>query len=285
MGWLSSNGKFSLEVSREVANRYQLASQWAEDSAGLNIQSGSLSWPVDEVGYWLRVLLGLSTIAPKPGFPMCFSQPDSWVHRGSRPKQELHIPRQLSPSCKAYYDLSTEAQNIPSTFSRKCKSVILVQVQGAGNETLNCMWEWQDHIAEVHRGWESSVVTTSVQFSSSAQSRPILWPHGLQHARLPCPSPAPGVYSNSCPSSQWCHPTISSSVVPFFSHLQSFPASGSFPMRQFFASGGQSIGVSGSASVLPINIQDWFPLGWTGWISLQSKVTISGKYNWPRPVT
>ena len=84
--------------------------------------------------------------------------------------------------------------------------------------------------------------------------------HGPQHARPPCPSPTCGVYSNSCPLSQWCHPTISSSVVPFSSHLQSFPASGSFPMSQFFASGGQSIGVSASASVLPMNIQDWFPL-------------------------
>ena len=98
-----------------------------------------------------------------------------------------------------------------------------------------------------------------------------LWPHGLQHARPPCPSPTPGVYSNSCPSSRWCHPTISSSVIPFSSHLQSFPESGSFPMSQFFASGGQSIGVSASASVLPMNTQDWCPLGWTGWISLQSK--------------
>ena len=98
-----------------------------------------------------------------------------------------------------------------------------------------------------------------------------LWPHGLQHARLPCPSPTPGAYSNSCPLSGWCHPTISSSLVPFFSCLRSFPASGSFPMSQFFISGGQSIGASASASVLPMNIQDWFPLGWTGWISLQSK--------------
>ena len=96
-------------------------------------------------------------------------------------------------------------------------------------------------------------------------------PHGLQHARLPCSSPTPGAYSNSCPSSWWCHPTISSSVVPFSSHLQSFLASGSFPMSQFFASGGQSIGVSASVSVLPMNIQDWFPLGLTGLISLQSK--------------
>ena len=98
-----------------------------------------------------------------------------------------------------------------------------------------------------------------------------LRPHGLQHTRPPCPSPIPGVYSNSSPLSRWCHPTISSSVVPFSSHLQSFPESGSFPMSQFFTSGGQSIGVSASASILPVNVQDWFPLGWTGLISLWSK--------------
>ena len=111
---------------------------------------------------------------------------------------------------------------------------------------------------------------TPVQFSRSVVSDS-LQPHGLQHARPPCPSPTPRVYSNSCPLTQWCHPTISSSVVPFSSSLQSFPASGSFPMNQFITSGGQSIGFSASASVLPMNIQDWFPLGWTGWISLQSK--------------
>ena len=109
----------------------------------------------------------------------------------------------------------------------------------------------------------------SVQFSHSVVSDS-LWRHELQHARPPCPSPTPRVYSNSCPSSQWCHPAISSSVVPFSSCLQSFPALGSFPMSQFFASGGQSIGVSASASVLPMSIQDWSPLGWTGWISLLS---------------
>ena len=111
---------------------------------------------------------------------------------------------------------------------------------------------------------------SSVRFSRSVVSGS-LWPHGLEHARLPCPSPTPGAYSNSCTSSWWCHATISSSVVPFSSHLQSFPASGSFPMSQFFTSGDQSIGVSALASVLPVNIQDWFPLGLTGWISLQSK--------------
>ena len=110
----------------------------------------------------------------------------------------------------------------------------------------------------------------SVQFSHSVMSDS-LWPHGLQYTRLPCPSPTPGACSNSCSWSQWCHPTISSSVTLFSSCLQSFPASGSFPASQLFASGGQSIEVSASASVLPMNIQDWFPLGWTGWVSLQSK--------------
>ena len=93
----------------------------------------------------------------------------------------------------------------------------------------------------------------------------------LQHTRPPCPSPTPGVYSNSCSSSWWCHPTILSCVIPFSSRLQSFPASGSFQISQLFTSGGQSTGVSASTSVLPMNTQDWFPLGWTGWISLQSK--------------
>ena len=98
-----------------------------------------------------------------------------------------------------------------------------------------------------------------------------LWPHGLQHARLPYPLPTHRACSNSCPSSQWCHPTISSSVVPFSSRFQSFPASGSFPMSQLFEWGGKSTGVSASASVLPVNIQDWFPLVWTGWLPFQSK--------------
>ena len=109
---------------------------------------------------------------------------------------------------------------------------------------------------------------TSVQFSCSVVSDS-LKPHGLQHSRLPCPSPNPGACSNSCPSSRWFHPTISYSVVSFSSHLLSFPASGSLPGCQFFTSGSQSIGVS--VSVLPMNIHDWFPLGWTGWISLQPK--------------
>ena len=110
----------------------------------------------------------------------------------------------------------------------------------------------------------------SVQFSCSVMYDS-LWPHGLQHARPPCPSPTSRAYSNSCPLSQWHYPTISSSVIPFSSCFQSFPTSGSFPVSQFFIPSGQSVGVSASASVLPMNIQDWVPLGWTGWISFKSK--------------
>ena len=110
----------------------------------------------------------------------------------------------------------------------------------------------------------------SVQFSHSAVSDS-LRPHGLQHARLPCPSPVPGAYSNSCPLYRWYHPIISSSAIRFSSHLQSFPASGAFPVSWTFASGGQNIGVPASASVLPMNIQDWFSLGLTGWTSLQTR--------------
>ena len=109
---------------------------------------------------------------------------------------------------------------------------------------------------------------SSVQLLSHANS---LWPHRLQHAKPHCPSPTPRVYWNSCPLSQWFHPTISFSVIPFSSHLQSFPASGSFQMSQFFTSGAQSIGVSASTSIFLTNIQDWFPLGWTGWIFLKPK--------------
>ena len=119
-------------------------------------------------------------------------------------------------------------------------------------------------------GMGYKVFEGSIKFSHSVISDSLLH-HGLQHARLPCPSPTPGACSNSCPSSQWCHPTISSSVVPFSSCPQSFSASGSFQMSQFFTSDGQSIGVSASASVIPLNIQDRFPLGWTGFMSLQSK--------------
>ena len=126
-------------------------------------------------------------------------------------------------------------------------------------------WSWEVRAAPVLCLRKAFL---SMQFSRSVVSDS-LWPHGLQHARLPCPSPSPGVCSNSCPLSQWCHPTISSSVVPVSSRLQSFPASGAFPMTQLFASGGQRIGAL--ASVLPMTIQDWFPLAQTGLISLQSK--------------
>ena len=110
-------------------------------------------------------------------------------------------------------------------------------------------------------------IVSSVQFSHSVKSS-CLWPHESQYVRPPCPSPTPAVYPNSCPLSQWCHRAISSSVVPFSSGPQSFPASGSFPISQLFPSGGQTIGASASTSVLPVNTQDWSPLGWTGWINL-----------------
>ena len=123
--------------------------------------------------------------------------------------------------------------------------------------------------------WIVTYTNKNTFFSSVQFSLPIvsdsLWSHEPQQARPPCPSPTPGVHPNPCPLSWWCHPTTSSSVIPFSSYPQSFPASGSFQMSQLFVSGGQSIGVSASASVLPMNIQDWFPLGWTGWISLPSK--------------
>ena len=131
---------------------------------------------------------------------------------------------------------------------------------------LKALWS----TPKLAKGQKNFIQFGSVQSSRSVMSDP-LWLRGLQHARLPCPSPAPGVYSTSCASSWWYHSTISSSVIPFSSCLQSFPASGSFQMSQFFVSGGQSIGVAASASVLPMNIQDLFLLGWTGWISLQSK--------------
>ena len=116
--------------------------------------------------------------------------------------------------------------------------------------------------------WMDKQIVLQLSLSVTSSS---LWPHGLQHARPACPSPTPGACSNSCPLSWWCHPIISSSVVPFSSRLQSFTASGTFPMSQFFASGGQRIGASALATVLPMNIQGWFPLGLTGLISLLSK--------------
>ena len=153
--------------------------------------------------------------------------------------------------------------------------VLVAQLYPTFCNPVDCsLWSFSVHGILQVRILEWVVISFSRGSSLSQFSHSVvcnsLWPHGLQHTRPPCPSSVPGAYSNSCPSHQWCHPTISSSVIPF-SHLQSFPASGSFPMSRFFTSGFQSIGVSASASVLPMNIQDWFPLGWTSWISLLSK--------------
>ena len=126
----------------------------------------------------------------------------------------------------------------------------------------SALWYYYDSLKA-----ERMVSISSVQSLSCVS----LWPHEPQHTRPPCPSPTPRVHPNPCPLSWWCHPTIWSSLVPFSSCPQSFPASGSFPMSQLFASGGQSFGVSASTSVLPMDTQDWCPLGWTGWISSQSK--------------
>ena len=130
-----------------------------------------------------------------------------------------------------------------------------------------------NHFPKIDTQCEQISITRALWSSSSsvAQLWPTLWSHGLQHTRLPCPSSTPGACSNSCPLSWWCRSTISSSIIPSPSCLQSFPGSGSFPMSQFFTSGGQSISASASASVLPMNIQDWFPLQLTGLISLLSK--------------
>ena len=132
--------------------------------------------------------------------------------------------------------------------------------------------EWNSWLKAQHVENEEHGIT-SHQLSSvhSLSCFQLLWPYESQHARPPCPSPTPGVHPNSFPSSQWCHPAISSSVIPFSYCLQSLPASESFPMSQLFSWGGQRIGVSSSASVLPKNTQDWSPLEWTAWISLQSK--------------
>ena len=149
--------------------------------------------------------------------------------------------------------------------------IILKKKKKFGGLTLpNCKTYLEPTLIKKVQYWHKDRYTdqfSSVQVSLSVVSD-YLWPHELQHARPPCPSPTPGVHSNSCPPSRWCHPAISSSVVPFSSCPQSLPASESFPMNQLFQWGGQSTGVSASASVLPKNTQDWSPLRWTGWISL-----------------
>ena len=142
-----------------------------------------------------------------------------------------------------------------------------MKVKGAQNFHFSPSDIPDDHQSSYN--WLSSILISFIHFSHSVLSDS-LWPHGLQQARLSCQSPTPGAYSNLCLAQRWCHPNISSCVVPFSSYLQSFPASRSFPMSQFSASGGWSTGVSASASVFPMNIQDWFPLGWTGSIFLPS---------------
>ena len=157
----------------------------------------------------------------------------------------MHSPKRMRVQATAIKDSSREEIKDVSD-----------SVMRAGTTNIGRGWPWGDFI--------------SLQFSRSVVSDS-LQPHEVQHVTLPCPSPTPTACSNSCPSSQWCHPAISSSIVPVSSCLQSFPATGSFPVSQFFASGGQSIGASASASVLQMNIQDWVPLGLTDWISLQFK--------------
>ena len=135
---------------------------------------------------------------------------------------------------------------------------------------MDCLLCVKHHTGLLYKLYLIRITLSSVQLSLSVMSN-TLQPHGLQHARPPCSSPTPGVYPKSCPLSQWCHPTISSSVIPFSSCPQSFPALGCLQMSQLFISGGPSTGVSASTSVLPMNTQDSSPVGWTGWISLQSK--------------
>ena len=155
--------------------------------------------------------------------------------------------------------------NFQRCFSAESEKVVSISIFALVTKKV----KWGKHSKKGASG-SSSVQFISVQLSCSVGSDS-LRPHEWQHTRPPCPSPTPGVHSNSCPSSWWCYPAISSSVIPFSSCPQSFPISGSFKMSQLFAWRGQSTGVSASASFLPMNTQDWSPLGWTGWISLQSK--------------
>ena len=198
------------------------------------------------------------TQGSNPGLPHCRQIPYQLSHQGS---PSLHIqPLTLHPRCWPSFP---GHEHLPcclilSSLLCPCLTLPLINIWPC----YSCPSPWPPPpFYFLHH---------SVQFICSVVSDS-LQPHGLQHARLPCPSPTPGACSNLCPLSWWCHLTISSSVVPFSSCLQFFPASGSFPSSQFFASGGQNVGVSASASVLPMNTQGRFPLGWTNWISLQSK--------------
>ena len=151
-----------------------------------------------------------------------------------------------------------------------CLQILWLTKMANKEKMVKNHWSWGNTNKNHDEILPHTLKNQSVQFSRSVVSDS-LRPHEPQHTRPPCPSPTPAVYPNSCPLSRWCHPTISSSVIPFSTCLQYFPASGSFQMSQLFQSGGQSIGVSALVSVLPMNTQDWSPVGWTGWISLQSK--------------
>ena len=178
-----------------------------------------------------------------------------------------HLWMSLRPA-PVYWSLGSEVLNRWYLLTRG-----ILEIYGVFSESRGKGSNWEAGVGSEISGRHSAQLGTafsSVQFSHSVMSDS-LQPHRLQHVRPPCPSPTPRVYSNSYPLSRWCHPTISSSVIPFVSCLQSFPASQSFLMSQFFTAGSQSIRISASTSVLSVNIQDWFPLGWTGWISLQSK--------------
>ena len=183
---------------------------------------------------------------------------DPWVR-----KSPWRSKQQPTPGILAWRIPWTEKPGwLPSMGSQRIRHNWVTKHSTAYNlQSIKTSFQWSIF---------NMVQFSSVQFSHSVVSDS-LWPHELQHARPPCPSPTPRVHSDSCPSSQWCHPTISSSVIPFSSCPQSFPASGSFQMSQLFTSGGQSTGVSALASFLPKKSQGWCPSEWTGWISLQSK--------------
>ena len=202
----------------------------------------------------------------------CLEHPmDRWAWRAMVTKSQTQL-EQLS---------TNKGQDRITLMCDARPTVCMTQISNKRHSTLYArVYTDITRIYDVVTICDITYVVRYIQFSSVAQSCPTLRLHEPQHTRPLCPSPTPGVHSDSHPSSQWCHPAISSSVVPFSSCPQSLPASGYFPMSQFFTSGGQSIGVSVSTSVLPMNTQDWSPLGWTGWISLQSKgLSITYSYN------